>query len=336
MKVLIVTTDKSLLKWKSLTNKLATIDAAISTGRNANFEATTVEYIKTKPVVIGGKIDHHWLETLKAPYFKAGYDIIALHSSEAQWKAWGVKPGLRGANPNSENELEAMYFSADERTRRKNFNRFVQVFLHEFGHGYFDHTGEPDVVHAWHDNNADITPLFKNFNWSLYQPERMALKRKLAQTRFNVLTYVQSILAGMFEERRQQNRFQPLVGRNAQALVSRMKAVGHPIRITSTYRSSEEQAELYAQGRTTPGNIVTNAKPGESFHNYGVAFDVVFRNEGYDAPEALWRRLGSVGKALGLEWGGDWKNPDRPHFSQTLGYNLEDFQSGTVDYSLYK
>ena len=40
-------------------------------------------------------------------------------------------------------------------------------------------------------------------------------------------------------------------------------------------RTMEEQAGLYAKGRTKPGKIVTKAKPGQSYHNYGLAFDWV-------------------------------------------------------------
>lgn len=40
-------------------------------------------------------------------------------------------------------------------------------------------------------------------------------------------------------------------------------------------RTMEEQAELYAKGRTKAGKIVTKAKPGQSYHNYGLAFDWV-------------------------------------------------------------
>ena len=113
-----------------------------------------------------------------------------------------------------------------------------------------------------------------------------------------------------------------------------MALLGHPVRITEGYRSMERQQELYNQGRTTPGNIVTNAKAGESFHNYGVAVDFVFRKEGYNASEELWQTLGAIGKSQGFEWGGDWaKFVDKPHFSMTLGYSLEDFKLGKVDYS---
>jgi hypothetical protein len=40
-------------------------------------------------------------------------------------------------------------------------------------------------------------------------------------------------------------------------------------------RTMEEQAALYAKGRTSKGKIVTKARPGESFHNHGLAFDWV-------------------------------------------------------------
>lgn len=88
------------------------------------------------------------------------------------------------------------------------------------------------------------------------------------------------------------------------------------------YRTPERQAELYAQGRTKPGAIVTNAAPGESRHNSGNAVDIYFRNketgELLSPNEAqkigLYKRMGAVGKSLGLTHGGtDW-GWDDPHF----------------------
>jgi peptidoglycan L-alanyl-D-glutamate endopeptidase CwlK len=38
-------------------------------------------------------------------------------------------------------------------------------------------------------------------------------------------------------------------------------------------RTMEEQTALYSLGRSAPGRIVTKAKAGESYHNYGLAFD---------------------------------------------------------------
>lgn len=99
---------------------------------------------------------------------------------------------------------------------------------------------------------------------------------------------------------------------------------GLPIRFTHTRRTDAEQQALYDQGRTTPGRIVTHAKPGQSPHNFGLAFDVVFLDTTTQAPwditwdlpgrEDEWEAIGAIGEALGLVWGGRWKTPDRPHF----------------------
>ena len=133
------------------------------------------------------------------------------------------------------------------------------------------------------------------------------------------------------------HQLKPLVKRNAQEIVKEMKELGHPVRIVEGYRSMEKQAGYYNQGRTTPGNIITNAKPGQSFHNYGVAVDFVFRKEGYNASKELWETLGTVGKKHGFEWGGDWSGfVDRPHMQYTAGYSLHDFQNGKVDWFLFK
>ena len=45
------------------------------------------------------------------------------------------------------------------------------------------------------------------------------------------------------------------------------------VRITNAFRSWDEQDRLYAQGRTLPGSLVTNAQGGDSYHNWGLAFD---------------------------------------------------------------
>jgi peptidoglycan L-alanyl-D-glutamate endopeptidase CwlK len=90
--------------------------------------------------------------------------------------------------------------------------------------------------------------------------------------------------------------------------------------ITNTLRTSAEQAELYAQGRSKPGKVVTWAKPGSSAHNFGLAFDFVplrfgkpvWGTKGADL--ALWQRCGQLGEQLGLEWGGRWTKVDMPHF----------------------
>lgn len=98
------------------------------------------------------------------------------------------------------------------------------------------------------------------------------------------------------------------------------------ILVTCTYRSNQEQDQLYAISRTIPGKKVTNAKAGQSKHNFTMngkpaakAFDVVPMMNGkpiWDASSPLWKRLGIIGNSLGLSWAGDWKGSMReyPHF----------------------
>ena len=108
----------------------------------------------------------------------------------------------------------------------------------------------------------------------------------------------------------------PKVVDMARKLIELAKNEGIEILVTSTLRTFDEQAELFAIGRTKPGKIVTNAKPGQSWHNFGLAFDVVPLVNGkaiWDSP--FWKRIGELGKSVGLTWGGDFKSfKDKPHF----------------------
>lgn len=97
------------------------------------------------------------------------------------------------------------------------------------------------------------------------------------------------------------------------------EAQGLKIGIGECLRTTAEQDALYAQGRTKPGNKVTNA-PGYSYssmHQWGCAYDI-YRNDGknaFDNSDGFFDKVGQIGKKLGLEWGGDWKSPvDKPHF----------------------
>lgn len=102
----------------------------------------------------------------------------------------------------------------------------------------------------------------------------------------------------------------------ARALVQKAASAGITIRVISGLRTYEEQAALYAQGRTTPGKKVTNARAGYSNHNFGIAFDVgVFEGNKYLPESPKYKAVGALGIDLGLEWGGNWKTiVDQPHF----------------------
>jgi len=119
-------------------------------------------------------------------------------------------------------------------------------------------------------------------------------------------------------------RLLPQVQPYARALVHSAKAQGIVIVVTSGLRTYDEQNALYAQGRTKPGKKVTNARAGQSWHNFGVAFDVtifVGKQPVYESPN--YKAVGAIGQSLGLEWGGSWKSfKDEPHMQLTNGKSL--------------
>jgi peptidoglycan L-alanyl-D-glutamate endopeptidase CwlK len=90
---------------------------------------------------------------------------------------------------------------------------------------------------------------------------------------------------------------------------------GYDVKIISGTRSYLEQDALYAKGRTSTGKKVTNAAAGHSNHNFGIAADIgIFKGREYLGEHPLYRELGVLGKSLGMEWGGDWKFVDEPHY----------------------
>lgn len=337
-KLLILSAHPTISRWRTLTKKVQTIEDVLNSGKNANWEVS-FQPKNVTPKVVDERIDRDWLETLITPYFSQGYDIICFHFSLAQQKEWGIKMTLRGANANNTSEREFLYFSADKNSKRDGLNRFIQTGLHEIAHGYYDHTKEPDLTHAYHEVNPDISGLFLQFDWSKWQPTRMQW-RSIKNALEWILERLKANKANSEPVRPKlpiENGLQPLVERQAQKVLDEMKSFGYEMRITQGFRSIEEQNRLYAQGRTTNGNIVTNARGGQSFHNYGVAVDYVFRKQGFDAPDYLWTLFGLVGKKHGFFWGGDWKGfVDRPHLEMTLGHSLQDFQTNNINWNKYE
>ena len=138
----------------------------------------------------------------------------------------------------------------------------------------------------------------------------------------------------------------------AERFMVEMERRGVPIIVTCVYRSAEEQAALYAQGRekevaavnrlrahamlspiTVQENsaAVTKAKPGESYHQWRCAFDVVPLSAGklaWDPRSALWAEIGAGAHVAGLEWGGDWRFRDLPHLQHTGGLSVEQLRAG--------
>lgn len=96
---------------------------------------------------------------------------------------------------------------------------------------------------------------------------------------------------------------------------------GITFRVVQGLRTMASQAAIYAQGRTTPGEVVTNAQPGYSWHNYGTAVDLIPGLRGTTTWEPNWdwkhpdfQTMIRCGIGLGLVSGSTWHEPDHPHF----------------------
>lgn len=111
-------------------------------------------------------------------------------------------------------------------------------------------------------------------------------------------------------------KLHPAIRKMTQDFLDKAKSEGIDLRLTFGIRTFEEQQALYDQGRSKPGKIVTKAKPGQSFHNYGLAIDVCpFENGKLNWDSKQWSKIAEIGKSIGFQWGGDWQNfKDIPHF----------------------
>jgi peptidoglycan LD-endopeptidase CwlK len=123
-------------------------------------------------------------------------------------------------------------------------------------------------------------------------------------------------------------------------LVEKAGEEGIKVVITDDFRSFHEQDKLYAKGRSGTGTIVTHAKAGESFHNFGLAVDFALTTpegevlwdlnyDGNGNSRSDWMEVVDIAKGLGFEWGGDWKHfKDYPHLQMDFGLSIHDLQKG--------
>jgi len=124
----------------------------------------------------------------------------------------------------------------------------------------------------------------------------------------------------------------PPAKKRVELFLSLCKDEGIDLLVTSTYRDNESQQALYEQGRTTAGKVVTNAKAGDSWHNWRCAVDVVPMVNGkpnWDGLHPVWDQIGKLGEQAGLEWAGRWRTfKELAHFQYTGGLTLTDLKSG--------
>lgn len=132
----------------------------------------------------------------------------------------------------------------------------------------------------------------------------------------------------------------PVVTAKKEKLVAQAEKIGISIVITNGFRSAEEQDALYRKGRSVEGAIVTNAKGGESYHNYGLAIDFALRTadggvvwdmerDENQNGQSDWMEVVGIAKRLGFLWGGDWESfPDYPHLQMDFGYSIRELKWG--------
>ncbi len=145
-------------------------------------------------------------------------------------------------------------------------------------------------------------------------------RKKVSQITMNAINYLKEKTWDYHTDRRIKT-LHPLLRAKAKEFIIRAeKELGIKLRVTSALRTWQEQTKLYNQGRTSPGKRVTDAKAGQSYHNYGLAIDVVEIRNGQPIWEnSNWQKIADLGKSLGFKWGGDWRKPDRPHFEYNFG-----------------
>lgn len=130
-----------------------------------------------------------------------------------------------------------------------------------------------------------------------------------------------------------------------------------------TLRTYNEQNSLFALGRTVVnptgknpkkpmGNVVTNARGGQSYHNFGLAFDIVLlkdvkgngkfdtasweTNVDFDGDgRSDWQEIVTIVKQHGWEWGGDWKFTDMPHFQKTMNRSVVELNQMVTDQKVF-
>jgi peptidoglycan LD-endopeptidase CwlK len=126
------------------------------------------------------------------------------------------------------------------------------------------------------------------------------------------------------------NDLHPTLKRGAIELLKRLENLGLKPLITATFRDVEYQNSLYAKGRTASGSIVTNARGGESIHNYRLAFDLCKNVKGQEFSDlSFFNTAGEIWQDMGGEWGGNWLTfQDKPHFEFTNKLTLKELQNG--------
>ena len=141
--------------------------------------------------------------------------------------------------------------------------------------------------------------MFKDlFNSLFMESQKLTYSREIAK-------HLAQVLLAMPQDRLTEGNIYNLHPQVLSLVKRLILECGESLTIVSTLRTFKEQERLYAQGRTTAGAIVTNARAGESYHCYGLSLDFRFENDPlFNAPYWRWKKIGELWESYGGIWGG--------------------------------
>lgn len=292
MKIAVVTP----LAWKSLPSRVSELSRKISALLPEKVSIDVIQRpVGQIPLDAHGRPQKAWLKKTLALDGYSGACLLFDRSHAPDLKL------IKGFYVRDQGYLE-FWVCSKEKTKDKSYFgnlRFERTFAHELAHGLYDWTGHTvsedesraipgrDSTHYWDSKVGKCEEAYREIAKAWPKREKPAPAPASWEANLD-----------------------PKLVRIARSTIGAMAELGKPVRVVEGFRSMERQAELYAQGRTKPGKIVTNAKPGESLHNRGRAVDLCFVKTGYSAPPEDWKLLGTLAKSFGAKWGGDWSPKD--------------------------
>ena len=172
----IYTTDKKVLKWRSLRGKLEVITEVLNKAKNADFRIDIV-HTDQVPEVKDGRVTHAFMDKLREDTLA---DFVVLHMTNDQRKEFGIKPSLRGSRHNDTDTVGEMYVWADEKTTRgKTYSQFIETILHEIRHELMAGMRLADDTHVLHGTDGTLVDQFKQLDMAKYRPLRQVQKTLL-------------------------------------------------------------------------------------------------------------------------------------------------------------
>jgi len=326
-------------KWKTLEKRISNLETYLSRKDRLGsiYGQVKIEYkIMDLPTLLltGGVFLEKDIKKITEPFRKDYHAVGVIFPYDKN----SMYVGNYYPNTGTDYKLD-FYVTTDENTKSSQDGHYFERFVeHELaghavsldiglGHGL----SAPRSLHIPFVSGLDNTHhFFYTQNLEGYYKHINEVWKKKASLLSSMIEAYQKIVDSL-KKKPEINDLLPKIKRDLVVIGARCAKKGYPFRLVEGYRSPERQTELFNQRPK-----VTNAKAGESLHQYGVALDIYPTKNGYRSSAIAWEIIAYEFKKLGYEWGGDFKNfIDKPHFELTLGYSLKDFINKKVNYSLW-